>query len=221
MDRRQYSYLRQLQIDQKLFDQKLYYYETKNSYDEKKKQLALEIKETREKKNEIMKMSKECEDILSIYIAELNAKIFPNAWRKNYGNENIETNLSNISILNYLQKVKNRSLISDKYKLEKAIKIINNSKYIQSRLDLSINNYKEYSGIYSNVEIEIIPAKNIYSNFINKGESFCHIFFNNDKTEIKRKNLNTNENIEKIRIIIDYQLKSFKELFLDCKCIES
>ena len=29
------------------------------------------------------------------------------------------------------------------------------------------------------------------------------------------------DKVTKIKIIIDYQVKSFKELFYDCKCIES
>ena len=41
---------------------------------------------------------------------------------------------------------------------------------------------------------------------------------------IKSKNkyeINKKDKITKIKIIIDYQVKSFKELFSGCKCIES
>ena len=36
----------------------------------------------------------------------------------------------------------------------------------------------------------------------------------------KNKYLNKNKNIDKIKIIIDYQVKSFEKLFYYCKCIE-
>ena len=38
---------------------------------------------------------------------------------------------------------------------------------------------------------------------------------------MKRNYINTNEKIKKIKIIIDYQVKSFKNLFYFCDCIES
>ena len=40
------------------------------------------------------------------------------------------------------------------------------------------------------------------------------------KKKIKRYHLKENENIEIIKIIIDCQIKSFENLFYDCKCIE-
>ena len=39
------------------------------------------------------------------------------------------------------------------------------------------------------------------------------------KEEIKRTYLNENEQIKTIKIIIDYQLKSFEMLFYFCECI--
>ena len=50
-----------------------------------------------------------------------------------------------------------------------------------------------------------------------------HIYFNNSKIEIKRRYLNKKEKINntKIKIKIDYQVKSFSGLFLGCECIQS
>ena len=48
----------------------------------------------------------------------MHAKIFPNTWQKNYGEDNIKINISNISMLTYLQKDKNQLLINDKHILE-------------------------------------------------------------------------------------------------------
>ena len=86
------------------------------------------------------------------------------------------------------------------------------------------NNYKEYSEIYSLIEIEIKPANNKYGKFINISEEnkkYYHIYFNNNKEEIKINHLDKNEIVKAIKIIIDNQVKSFRDLFDDCKCIES
>ena len=41
------------------------------------------------------------------------------------------------------------------------------------------------------------------------------------KKEIENTSLQTDDNVSKISIIIDYQIKSFSELFCNCECIES
>ena len=48
-----------------------------------------------------------------------------------------------------------------------------------------------------------------------------HIYFDNSKEEIKRNYLNDNENVKKIKIKIDYEIKSFKDLFYYIDCISS
>ena len=67
-------------------------------------------------------------------------------------------------------------------------KILNIKKYnnIKKRINININNYKEYSEKYSSIEIEIKPVNNNnkYGNFINiseKDEKYYHIYFNNNK----------------------------------------
>ena len=106
----------------------------------------------------------------------------------------------------------------------KLLDIIKYNKNMKHRLNISIKNYKEYSEIYSSIEIEIRIVNNEYGKFINintDNEKYYHIYFNNNKEEeIKRNHLNENENVEKIKIIIDYQIKSFEGLFEDCKFIE-
>ena len=106
---------------------------------------------------------------------------------------------------------------------KKSLNIIKYNKNIKDRINISIKDYKEYSEIYSSIEIEIKPTKNKYSKFINinkENEIYYHIYFNNNKKEIKRNYLNKNENIEIIKIIIDYQIKSFEGLFKNSECIE-
>ena len=105
---------------------------------------------------------------------------------------------------------------------KKSLDIIKYNKKIKERMNISIKDYKEYSEIYSSIEIEIKPVNNEYGEFINMNENeiYYHIYFNDNKEEIKRIYFNENDNVSKIKIIIDYQIKSFKELFYKCKCIE-
>ena len=96
---------------------------------------------------------------------------------------------------------------------------------MKKRININNNDYKEYSETYSSIEIEIEikPVVNKYDKIINfkrEDEKYYHIYFNNDKKEIKRNYLNENDNIEKIQIMIDYQIKSFGKLFYNCKCIK-
>ena len=102
--------------------------------------------------------------------------------------------------------------------------IIKHNKNIQNRINITINNYKVYSYLYSSIEIEIIPTSYKYGKFINfekSKEKYYHTYFNSNKEEIKRNYMNEDEEIKVIKIIINYQVESFKELFCDCTCIES
>ena len=106
---------------------------------------------------------------------------------------------------------------------KKKLEIVKYNKKIQNRINLSVKDYKEYSETYSSIEIEIIPAKGEYGKFININENdklFYHIYFNDNKEEIKNK-YKIDEKVTKIKVIIDYQVKSFNKLFDDCECIES
>ena len=123
----------------------------------------------------------------------------------------------NIKADYFLEKVFNN--------LEKknALKMVKYNKNIKERINISIKDYKEYSEIYSSIEIEIKPVNNKFGNFINMNENdkkYYHIYFDDNKEEIKRNYLNKNDNVSKIKIIIDYQVKSFENLFYNCKCIE-
>ena len=69
-----------------------------------------------------------------------------------------------------------------------------------------------------------MPVKNRYGKFINIQNDevkYYHIYFDNNKEEIKRNYLNVIEGIKIIKIVIDYQVKSFLDLFASCESIES
>ena len=92
---------------------------------------------------------------------------------------------------------------------KKSLDIIKYNKKIKERINISIKDYKEYSEIYSSIEIEIKPINNKYGKFIsmNENELYYHIYFNDNKEEIKRNYLKENENVSKLKIIINYQIK--------------
>ena len=105
-----------------------------------------------------------------------------------------------------------------------SLEIIKYNINIQKRLNININNYKNFSELYSSIELEIIPIQNKYGSFIHikeEDKNYFHIYFNNNKEEIKKTELNKEDKISKINIIIDYQIKSFYSLFYYCECIES
>ena len=79
------------------------------------------------------------------------------------------------------------------------LKIIKYNKKTQKRLNIDLNNYN----YYSQIEIEVIPSLNQYGKFINilnEEERYFHIYFNNNKEEIKRNCINKNENVSKIKM---------------------
>ena len=107
---------------------------------------------------------------------------------------------------------------------KKLLELIKYNKNIKRRINVGVNDYKEYSELYSSIEIEIIPKMNEYGQFIDIDEGYekyYHIYFNDNEEEIKRNYIKKNDKVRKIKIIIDSEIKSFNDLFCDCKCIES
>ena len=72
--------------------------------------------------------------------------------------------LKNFKSKYILQKVFNNLL------KKKFLDIIKYNKNIKERINISIKDYKEYSEIYSSIEIEIKPINNGYGKFINMKE---------------------------------------------------
>ena len=127
---------------------------------------------------------------------------------------------------NQLKTIYKFNNIKSKYILEnvfnnlkngKTLNIVKYNKNIEKRININTNDYKEYSEKYSSIEIEIKPVNNKYSEFIHikKGkEKYYHIYFNNSEEEIKRNYISKYEEIKIIKIIIDYQVKSFDMVIL-------
>ena len=124
---------------------------------------------------------------------------------------------------NFLVRIRSKYIVKqifDNLKVNKLLEIIRYNKNIQNKLN---KNVKDYEKEYSKIEIEIIPEKNQYGKFIRippKYKPYYHIYFNYDKEETKRKILNKDVNIFKIKVILDYKIKSLCDLFSKCKCIQ-
>ena len=107
----------------------------------------------------------------------------------------------------------------------KSLETIRYNKSVQKRISININHYKAYFETKTSIELDVIPMKGKYGKFINikeKDKKYFHIYFNdNKKKEIKRTYFEKNDEVTKINIIIDYQIKSFSGLFFNCECIES
>ena len=129
---------------------------------------------------------------------------------------------------NLLKNIKSNFILKkffDYIHKKRRLETIRYNKTIQKRINININDYKDYSEKYSLIEIEIKPMKNKYGRCINikkEDEEYYHIYYNDNKREqIKSTSLNKNDKVSKINIIIDYQVKSFYKLFFNCHCIES
>ena len=84
--------------------------------------------------------------------------------------------------------------------------------------------FKDYKKKFTKIEIDIIPKENTYGHFIyissDKVRKNIHIYFNDNKEEIKTININENDNVKKIRIIINNKIKSLYRFFDGCRCIK-
>ena len=129
-------------------------------------------------------------------------------------------------MLNYIKSEyflkKTFSLVPTKIRLQ----LVNNNKNLQKKLSLTINDYINF---FYQLEIEIIPKesleddekKNTFINIPEQEKSFIHIYFNNDiNQEIDRNYLKKDENVSKIKIIIDKEYKTFLSLFQNCLIIK-
>ena len=107
----------------------------------------------------------------------------------------------------------------------KSLETIRYNKSIQKRMYININHYKAFFETKTSIELDIIPMKGKCGKFINikeEDKKYIHIYFNDNKNkEIKNTSLNKDDNVSKISIIIDYQIKSFSYLLFNCGCIES
>ena len=124
---------------------------------------------------------------------------------------------------NLLENVKSKLImkrIVNNLHLPILLKIIKYSKITQQKLDIGIDDYE----LYNKIEIEIIPINNYENNkfifFKPEDKDFYHIYFNDEKNEIQRTTFNKKENVKKIKVLIDKEVKYINSLFQNIDCIE-
>ena len=131
--------------------------------------------------------------------------------------------IKSISILDNLRTDYFLVLLFNIMKKNKSFEIVKYNQKLQKRLNLNINDYINCTSI--ELELKLVDKKrHEKEEFINISETekkYFHIFFNNSTEEIKRNYFLNNEKVDFIKVIIDYQIKSFKELFYNCGCISS
>ena len=84
-------------------------------------------------------------------------------------------------------------------------------------MNIDLENYKNYDKTI----IDIIPhEKNfkytrrlIWNEFYETNKNYIHIYFNDNEKEIEKNYLDKNDNVSKIKIIIDNQIESFERIF--------
>ena len=109
-------------------------------------------------------------------------------------------------------------------KKEKILRIFHYNKCLQKKLNISVEDYKDN---YYKTIIEIKPGEtkdnireNVFIRIIRSNYNYYHIFFDDNKNEVKRNYLEYKEKVGKITIHIDYKVKSIKALFLCCNVEE-
>ena len=99
------------------------------------------------------------------------------------------------------------------------LQLIRYSNKLKRKLNKDIDDYMKE---FFKVEIEIIPKRHKYGKFVNiyYNEKYYHIYFDNNKEEIKRKEIFKKEKVSKIKVVIDYDIKTFNKLFQGCQTIK-
>ena len=144
----------------------------------------------------------------------MNAPNLSNENKEELGQNKLQNILANIKSNFILKKI-----FANTHKI-KFLSLIKYNKSFHKRLNITTDDYKEYSKI----EIEIIPKEGGKGQFIHikeKDKPYYHIYFNNNKNETKIYNLPKGIKVEKIKVLIDYRVDSFNGLFFYCDNIKS
>ena len=109
-----------------------------------------------------------------------------------------------------LMNVKSKYILKkifDNIKQNRILKIIQYNKELQNKLNIILYDYKNE---YHKIIIELIPKEFTFGKFINiikkSYKDFCHIYFNDNKKEIKINYINENDKASKIKIILEYPI---------------
>ena len=122
-----------------------------------------------------------------------------------------------------LIKIKSKYIVIKVFENLNQHKLLDIIHYNKKYQKVMKKNLKDYKYEFLKIVIEIIPKESIYDKFINiskKKRENIHIYFNDSHEEIKRNIITKDDNITKIKIIINHKVKSLSNLFYNCKCIK-
>ena len=135
-------------------------------------------------------------------------------------NEIEKINKNKVEIIDNLKNIKSKYILkSIFYNLYKGmrLKIIKYNKRLQKRLDIDINDHKDYKIIEIEIEMKLDYNNNCkFINIFEEDQPYFHIYFNNSIEEISRNYINKDDNVSKIKIIIDNGCKCLCKLFKNC-----
>jgi surface protein len=131
-------------------------------------------------------------------------------------------NFNQNDVLKKIRSVYITKKILDNLNQIKLMNIIHYNKKYQKLMKISL---KDFKNEFSKIEIEIIPEENTFGKFVNITKKICEennvrIYFNDKKEEINRNYIAKDDNVKKIKIIINHKIKSLYRFFEDCKCIK-
>ncbi len=121
--------------------------------------------------------------------------------------------------------------ILDSLELNRRMKLVKYNKKYQSLLNLEIKDYKEYSQIIIEIgtvtDITLIQEKNIFFNYIPNtllNDYQIYLYFNNEKNNLEKKisrnYFTKSEKVSKIKLYLNPNITSLKDLFSGCKIIQ-
>ena len=131
-------------------------------------------------------------------------------------------NFNQNDVLKKVRSVYITKKILDNLNQIKLMNIIHYNKKYQKLMKISL---KDFKNEFSKIEMEIIPEENTFGKFVNITNKICEennvrIYFNDKKEEINRNYIAKDDNVKKIKIIINHKIKSLYRFFEDCKCIK-
>ena len=117
-----------------------------------------------------------------------------------------------------LIKIRSKYIVIKIFENLEQSKLLNIARYNKKYQKLMHKKIKDYKDEYSKIKIEIIPKENTYGEFIHF-ISNTQVYFNDNNEVIKRKFITKDDNVTKIKIIINQKIQSLSKLFYRCKCI--
>ena len=125
---------------------------------------------------------------------------------------------------NMLNKIRSKYVtirILENLNQYRLLSVMHYNKKYQKLMNKNLTFYKKE---FSKIEIEIIPKENTYGNFINitkkSKRKNIHIFFNDGEKELENESITADDNVSKIKIIINSTIKSLSYFFYCCECIK-